>query len=117
MQRGSGHVAAPGVPGLWAGEPWSALGSQPESAGVYVSQHFSFALYGKATAGRPRSAPDWGKPAVRDRREACGNVDHGGTRHPPRLSKERVLETLRLKLCAPQIYPDRFARTVERRWT
>ena len=55
---------------------------------------------------RPRSAPDWGHPAVRDRRGACGNVDHGGTRHPPRVSKERGLETLRLKLCAPQIYPD-----------
>jgi hypothetical protein len=53
-----------------------------------------------------RSAPDWGHPTVRDRRGACGNVDHGGTRHPPRLSKERVLETLRLKLCAPQFYPD-----------
>jgi hypothetical protein len=38
---------------------------------------------------------------------ACGNVDHGGMRHPPRVSKERVLETLRLPLCAPQIYPDR----------
>src|SRR5262249_3174987 len=62
--------------------------------------------YGKATVGRPRSEPDWGKPTVRDRRGACGNVDHGGTRHPPRVSKERVLETLRLKLCAPQIYPD-----------
>src|SRR5215510_9463552 len=37
---------------------------------------------------------------------ACGNVDQGGTRHPPRVSKERVLETLHLKLCAPQIYPD-----------
>src|SRR5262249_57137551 len=39
-------------------------------------------------------------------RGACGNVDHGGTRNPPRVSKERVLETLRLQLCAPQIYPD-----------
>ena len=39
---------------------------------------------------------------------ACGNVDHGGTRHPPRLSKERVLETLCLQLRAPQIYPDRW---------
>src|SRR5215467_6284224 len=28
---------------------------------------------------------------------ACGNVDHGGTRYPPHVSKERVLETLRLK--------------------
>src|SRR6266699_295924 len=60
----------------------------------------------KATVGRPRSEPDWGKPTVRDRRGACGNVDQGGTRTPPRVSKERVLETLHLKLCAPQIYPD-----------
>jgi hypothetical protein len=108
MQRGSGHLAASGVPGhCRAGEPWSTLGSKPESAGVYGGQPLSFALYGKATGGRPRSEPDWGKPTVRDRRGACGNVDHGGTRHPPRLSKERVLETLHLKLCAPQIYPDR----------
>jgi hypothetical protein len=37
---------------------------------------------------------------------ACGNVAHGGTRHPPCVSKERGLETLRLQLCAPQFYPD-----------
>ena len=74
--------------------------------GVDVSQPFSFTRYGKVTAGRPRSEPDWGKPTVRDRRGACGNVDQGGTRPPPRLSKERVLETLHLQLCAPQIYPD-----------
>ena len=30
----------------------------------------------------------------------------GCTRHPPRLSKERVLETLHLQLSAPQIYRD-----------
>jgi len=71
-----------------------------------VSQHLSFAPYGKATAGRPRSEPDWGNPTVRDRRGACGNVDQGRTRYPPRLSKERVLETLHLKSCAPQFYPD-----------
>jgi len=76
---------------------------------VYVSQHLSFVLSGKATRGRPRSEPDWGKPTVRDRRGACGNVDQGGIRHPPRVSKERVLETLHLQLCAPQIYPDRNA--------
>src|SRR5215813_5590398 len=108
VQRDSGHLAAPGVPGHGrAGEQWSARGSKPYCEGVDVSQHVSFAWYGKATVGRPRSEPDWGKPTVRDRRGACGNVDHGGTRHPPRVSKERVLETLRLKLCAPQIYPDR----------
>jgi hypothetical protein len=107
MQRGSGRLAASGVPGQCrAGEQWSARGSKPESAGVNVSQRLSLALYGKATAGRPRSEPDWGNPTVRDRRGACGNVDHGGTRHPPRVSKERVLETLRLKLRAPQFYPD-----------
>jgi hypothetical protein len=70
-----------------------------------VGQRLSLALAGKATAGKPRSEPDWGKPTVRDCRGACGNVDHGGIRHPPRVSKERVLETLRLKLCAPQFYP------------
>jgi hypothetical protein len=73
---------------------------------VYVGQHLSFVRAGKATDGEPRSEPDWGKPTVRDRRGACGNVDYGGTRTPPRVSKERVLETLRLTLCAPQIYPD-----------
>jgi hypothetical protein len=108
VQRGSGHLTAPGVAGhCRAGEPWSARGSKPYRAGVYVSQHLSFARYGKATDGRPRPEPDWGNPTVRDRRGACGNVDHGGMRHPPRVSKERVLETLHLKLCAPQIYPDR----------
>jgi hypothetical protein len=73
---------------------------------VYVGQHLSFVRAGKATDGEPRSEPDWGNPTVRDRRGACGNVDYGGTRTPPRVSKERVLETLRLTLCAPQIYPD-----------
>src|SRR6266516_4875936 len=113
----TGHRAR--AKGLWAlgssrssrtyraGEQGSALGSKPGSDRVYVGQHLSFVLAGKATAGRPRSAPDWGNPTVRDRRGACGNVDHGGIRHPPRVSKERVLETLRLKLCAPQFYPDR----------
>jgi hypothetical protein len=71
-----------------------------------VGQHLSFVRAGKATDGESRSELDWGKPTVRDRRGACGNVDYGGTRTPPRVSKERVLETLRLTLCAPQIYPD-----------
>jgi hypothetical protein len=39
-------------------------------------------------------------------RGACGNVDQGGTRHPPCTSKEQGLATLHLKLCAPQFYPD-----------
>jgi len=32
-------------------------------------------------------------------------VGYGGIRNPPRLSKERVLETLRLRLHAPHFYP------------
>src|SRR5262249_15999194 len=55
--------------------------------------------------------PDSGKPTVRDERGACGNVSYGGTRHPPRLSKERVLETLRLRLCAPHFYPTTLCHT------
>ena len=90
----------------WAGEPWSARGSKPERTGVYGGQHVSFVRAGKATVGEPRSEPDWGHPTVRDRRGAFGNVDYGGTRTPSRVSKERVLETLRLTLCAPQLYPD-----------
>src|ERR1700757_834646 len=39
-------------------------------------------------------------------RGACGNVDHGGTRNPPCISKEQGQETLHLKLCAPQFYPN-----------
>src|SRR4029453_4586001 len=46
-----------------------------------------------------------GKPTVRDERGACGNVGYGGTRHPPRISKERVLETLHLRSYAPYFYP------------
>src|SRR6266704_1591051 len=42
--------------------------------GAYARQRFSFTITGKACKGKPRSEPDWGKPAVRDRREACGNV-------------------------------------------
>ncbi len=107
MQRGSGHLAALGVTGQCrAGEQWSDPGSKPESEEVYVGQHLNLVLYGKATKGRPRSEPDSGNPTVRDRREACGNVDHGGIRNPPRISRERVLETLHLKLLAPQFYPD-----------
>jgi len=30
---------------------------------------------GKATKGRSRSEPDSGKPTIRDRRGACGNVN------------------------------------------
>lgn len=39
-----------------------------------MSQHLSFTVFGKAVGGQPRSEPDSGKPTVRDRGEACGNV-------------------------------------------
>ena len=108
VQRDSGHLAASrSTRTCWAGEPWSARGSKPYCAGVDARQHVNLARYGKATDGEPRSEPDWGNPTVWDHRGACGNVDHGRTRNPPRLSQERVLETLCLKSCASQIYPDR----------
>jgi len=52
--------------------------------------------------------PDSGNPTVRDERGAHGNVDHGGTRNPLLISKERMPETLRLKLRAPCFYPTSF---------
>jgi len=94
----------------WAGAPGRARGSKPCRGGVSGGQRCSGAREGKATDGEPRAAPDGGKPTVRERRGACGNVDHGGTRPPPRVSQERVMETLHLQSCAPQIYPDRQSR-------
>jgi hypothetical protein len=100
VQRGSGHLVAPGVAGhRRAGEQWSALGSKPQSDRVYVSQHLSFALFGKATRGKPRSEPDWGNPTVRDRRGACGNVNQGGTRNP-RHNRKGACRKLSAYRCA-----------------
>jgi hypothetical protein len=39
-----------------------------------MGQHLSLTVFGKAARGQPRSEPDSGKPTVRDRRGACGNV-------------------------------------------
>src|SRR5437870_13777622 len=54
------------------------------------------------TRTEPRPEPDSGKPTVRDRRGACGTVNHGGTRHPlhNRKGAERKLSTYR---CARRI--------------
>ena len=60
-----------------AGEQGGDVGRKPCGDGVYVGQHLSFTRHGKATDSRPRSEPDPGKPAVRDRRGACGNMMHG----------------------------------------
>ena len=53
----------------------------------------------------PGCHPDSGTPTVREERGAGGNVGYGGTRPPPRLAKERVLDTLHLRLHAPHFYP------------
>ena len=71
-----------------------------------MSQRFSFLMFRKTLRGKPGSARSSGHPTGADRRGACGNVDHGGIRNPPRLSKERVMVTLCRKSRAPQLYPD-----------
>jgi hypothetical protein len=71
-----------------------------------VSQRLSVLRCRKTLRGKPGSERYSGNPTVADRRGACGNVDHGGMRNPPRLSKERVMVTLGLKSRAPQFYPD-----------
>jgi hypothetical protein len=87
-----------------------AVADEPEGkrarSGVDASQRLSLLLFRKTFRGKPGSERYSGNPTVADRRGACGNVDHGGARHPPRRSKERVLETLGLKSRAPQFYPD-----------
>ena len=83
-QRGSGHLAAPGWPSdtvprqRSAHEAGDELLSKPAIGGVHACQGLSLAASGKAHQGKPRSEPDWGNPAVRDRRGACGNVDRMG---------------------------------------
>jgi len=55
--------------------------------GVYVSQHLSLMAMGKARGGRPGSEPDSGKPTVRDRRGAWGNVVYDQWGKPPALQE------------------------------
>jgi hypothetical protein len=55
----------------------------------HVCQHLSLADIGKAYAGKPRSEPDPGNPAVRDRRGASGIVAKGaGLRAAAKASGE-----------------------------
>ena len=49
------------------------------------------------------------KPTVRDERGAHGDVDDSGIRNPLLVSKERMPETLHLRLHTPCFYPT-FAR-------
>ncbi len=44
---------------------------------TYVCQHLNRADIGKTYAGKPRSEPDLGNPAVPDRRGASGIVAKG----------------------------------------
>src|SRR5215471_12443227 len=108
MVQGSGHLAVLGGSTTLSEEPVFSDESEGklERSGVDASQRLSFLLCRKTFRGKPRSERYSGNPTVADRRGACGNVDHGGIRHPPRLLKERVLETLHLKLRAPKFYPD-----------
>jgi len=57
--------------------PWRGEGERATSASPDTGR----AVSGKWRA-EPRPEPDSGKPTVRDRRGACRNVNHGGTRHP-----------------------------------
>jgi hypothetical protein len=79
-QRGSGRLAVTGSVNWETGMSHhkDQPAKQTSGGGVYVCQHLSFAVVGKACRARPRSEPSRGNPAARDRREACGNVSMMG---------------------------------------
>lgn len=63
---------------------------------AYVTPVCGVELKGGASDRRPYLyylflEPYWGKPDVRNLREGAGNVDDGGTRNPPYISKECVI--------------------------
>jgi hypothetical protein len=83
-------VAGKGALGTWQPREWSGARTQcrgnadflqrgygtskPAVFGVYARQRLSHAPRGKARGGGLGSEPDSGKPTVRDRRGALGNV-------------------------------------------
>ena len=75
-QRGSGHLAVTGLANWATGMSHhkNQPAKQTTHRGVYVCQHLSITVGGKACSAMPRSEPSRGNPAARDRREACGNV-------------------------------------------
>src|SRR5439155_25238069 len=93
-RRGSGHLAV-----LERGDnrtPCRGLSNprdpdepegKPSPRGVHMRQHSSLLDPGKAFGGEPRSEPDSGKPTVRNRRGAWGNVVDGGNVNPRRNRK------------------------------
>jgi hypothetical protein len=74
-------------------------------AGRARCQPERFVPRGQAAKGKPRSEPDWGKPAVRDRREAYGNVARGVGLRP---TAKAVDSPPNPNVHAPQLYPDCF---------
>ncbi len=60
------------------------------TGGVHASQRLSLPGLGKTRRGKPRSEPDPGNPAVRDRRGAWGNTAYGGTGNPSCNRKGRA---------------------------
>jgi len=64
---------------------------------------------GKAHEGKPRSEPDRGNPAVRDRRGACGNVAATGAGLRP-IGKPMEKPPDPTVAGAPHFYPDRGSR-------
>jgi hypothetical protein len=64
---------------------------------------------GKAHEGKPRSEPERGNPAFRDRRGACGNVATTGAGLRP-IGKPLDRPPDPTVACAPHFYPNRFLK-------
>jgi hypothetical protein len=91
-----GHAALEARTSLWVNQ---------RGRGVCLSGLKPRRVSGKAHEGKPRSEPDWGKPTVRDRRGACGNVVSMGAGLRP--SGKLLDEPPDPKVtCAPHFYPD-----------
>jgi hypothetical protein len=83
------------------------LGERPDSFAASSSALTLTARTAGLVDPPPNPDLDSGNPTVRDRRGACGNAVHGGTRNPPPMPKGGLSETFRLQTRAPQVYPDR----------
>jgi len=106
-QRGSGHLAVTGSANWATGMSHhkDQPAKQTAHRGVYVCQHLSIAVGGKACRAMPRSEPSRGNPAARDRREACGNVGMMGAGLRP-SGKPLDQPPYPKMLGAPHFYPD-----------
>lgn len=108
-RRNSGHLAVPD-------RPWTLSQDSPILRGervstqttgyrgvIGVSRNVS-GLMGRRRRDKPRSEPDRGNLAVRDRRGACGNVAMGVGLRPKAKALDQPPNP---KVHAPQFYPDR----------